>query len=325
MIGAGLLAKKAVERGLTSKPWVKTSLAPGSRVVTDYLEGAGLLPVPRAARLQHRRLRLHDLHRQQRTAARAGRPAHRRALLVAAAVLSGNRNFEARVHPQVRANYLASPMLVVAFALAGRVDIDLSREPLGHRHGRQAGVPQGHLAVARGGSRRPWPRSLKPGVFQQRYGSVFEGDETWQALEVPDGQPVRLGPGRPPTFRSHRSSPTCRAEPAPLRDITGARVLAVLGDSVTTDHISPAGSIPKNGPAARYLLEHGVEQADFNTFGARRGNHEVMMRGTFGNVRIRNALVPGKEGNWTPALPHRRGDLDLRRRDAVPGRQARRW
>jgi aconitate hydratase len=301
MIGAGLLARKALERGLMTKPWVKTSLAPGSRVVTDYLEGSGLLqyleqlrfnvvgygcttcignsgPLPEAVG------QLIDEHS-----------------LVAAAVLSGNRNFEARVHPQVRANYLASPVLVVAFALAGRVDIDLDREPLGTgKDGRPVFL------------REIWPTpaevldamatSLKPELFDRRYASVFEGDETWKALEVPQGSRYAWDESstyvqEPPFFRD---LPT---EPPALRDISGARVLAVLGDSVTTDHISPAGSIPKNGPAARYLKEHGVEQVDWNTFGSRRGNHEVMMRGTFGNVRISNALVPGKEGNWTLHFP----------------------
>jgi aconitate hydratase len=301
MIGAGLVARKAVERGLTTKPWVKTSLAPGSRVVTDYLEGSGLLPyleqlrfntvgygcttcIGNSGPLPEVVGRLIDEHS-----------------LVTAAVLSGNRNFEARVHPQVRANYLASPMLVVAFALAGRVNIDLDREPLGLGN-------DGRLVFLRD----IWPTqqevldamagALKPELFERRYGSVFDGDETWQSLRVPEGSRYAWDKAstyvqEPPFFID------LPAEPPPLRDVTDARVLAVLGDSVTTDHISPAGSIPKNGPAARYLREHGVEQADWNTFGSRRGNHEVMMRGTFGNVRIANALVPGKEGNWTLHFP----------------------
>ena len=301
MIGAGLLARKAIERGLSSKPWVKTSLAPGSRVVTDYLEGSGLLPyleqlgfdtvgygcttcIGNSGPLPEPVSQLIDEHS-----------------LVTAAVLSGNRNFEARIHPQVRANYLASPVLVVAFALAGRVDIDLTREPLGND---KDGKPV-YL-------REIWPTaeevrdamasSLKPALFERRYGSVFEGDETWQRLTVPEGSRYAWDPSstyvaEPPFFQN------LGAEPGPLRDISGARVLAVLGDSVTTDHISPAGSIPKNGPAAAYLREHGVEQVDWNTFGARRGHHEVMMRGTFGNVRIKNALTPDKEGNWTVHLP----------------------
>ncbi len=301
MIGAGLLARKAIERGLSSKPWVKTSLAPGSRVVTDYLEGSGLLPyleqlgfntvgygcttcIGNSGPLPEPVSQLIDEHS-----------------LVTTAVLSGNRNFEARIHPQVRANYLASPVLVVAFALAGRVDIDLTREPLGNG---KDGEPVYLKDI--------WPRaeevrdamasSLKPALFERRYGSVFEGDETWQRLSVPEGSRYAWDPAstyvaEPPFFQN------LGADPGPLRDIAGARVLAVLGDSVTTDHISPAGSIPKNGPAAAYLREHGVAQPDWNTFGARRGHHEVMMRGTFGNVRIKNALTPDREGNWTVHLP----------------------
>jgi aconitate hydratase len=301
MIGAGLLAKKAVERGLSAKPWVKTSLAPGSRVVTDYLEGSGLLRYLE-------QLRFNTVGYGCTTCIGNSGPLPEvvgqlvdEHALVTAAVLSGNRNFEARIHPQVRANYLASPMLVVAFALAGRVDIDLTRDSLGTgRDGRPVYL------------RDIWPSaeevraavtgSLKPELFERRYASVFEGDETWQQLPVPSGNRYAWDSAstyvqEPPFFAD--LSP----EPLPLRDIVGARVLAVLGDSVTTDHISPAGSIPKNGPAARYLREHDVEQPDWNTFGSRRGNHEVMMRGTFGNVRIVNALVPGKEGNWTLHFP----------------------
>jgi len=301
MIGAGLLAKKAVERGLETRAWVKTSMAPGSRVVTDYLKGSGLLPyleqlhfnivgygcttcIGNSGPLPEPIAQAIDEH-----------------ALVTAAVLSGNRNFEARVHPQVRANYLASPVLVVAFALAGQVDIDLDREPLGTG---KDGKPV-YL-------RDIWPSpkevadamaaSLKPALFRDRYASVFDGDDVWRALPVPEGSRYAWDSTstyvqEPPFFQE------LPAEPPPLRDVSAARVLAVLGDSVTTDHISPAGSIPKNGPAARYLREHGVEQTDWNTFGARRGNHEVMMRGTFGNVRIKNALVPDKEGNWTIHFP----------------------
>jgi aconitate hydratase len=296
LIGAGLLAKKAVEAGLARKPWVKTSLAPGSRVVTDYLEGSGLqayldrlgfqtvgygcttcignsgpLPEPIQAAI--------DEHG-----------------LVAAAVLSGNRNFEARVHPSVRANYLASPVLVVAFALAGRIDIDLNTEPLGI--GANGPVFLRDVWPAPQEIRDTMAASLSPALFTTRYGEVFEGDARWKALEVPTGSRYAWDPkstyvANPPFFQNLPKAPR------ELTDIAGARALAVLGDSVTTDHISPAGSIPKNGPAARYLLEHGVEQVDWNTFGSRRGHHEVMMRGTFGNVRIKNALVPDREGNWT--------------------------
>ncbi len=301
MIGAGLLARKAVERGLSTQPWVKSSLAPGSRVVTDYLEGSGLLPFLE-------RLRFNVVGYGCTTCIGNSGPLPEvigqmidEHALVTAAVLSGNRNFEARVHPQVRANYLASPMLVVAFALAGRVDIDLTQEPLGTgRDGNPVFL------------RDLWPTSeeirdamanaLRPELFERRYGAVFEGDETWRQLEVPEGNRYRWDERstyvqEPPFFRD------LPPDPPPLQDIAGARALAVLGGSVTTDHISPAGSIPKNGPAARYLREHGVEQVDWNTFGSRRGNHEVMMRGTFGNVRISNALVPGKEGNWTLHFP----------------------
>ncbi len=301
MIGAGLLAKKAIAKGLRSRPWVKTSLAPGSRVVTDYLRDAGLTPfldqlgfqtvgygcttcIGNSGPLQAPIARAIEEHS-----------------LVVAAVLSGNRNFEARVHPLVRANYLASPMLVVAFALLGRVDADLTTEPLGIS---DAGEPVFLRDI--------WPSSteiaaamstaLTPELFTHEYAKVFEGDQEWKDLEVPTGSRYAWDADStyvqlPPFFRQ------LSAEPDEMADVVNARVLAVLGDSVTTDHISPAGAIPKNGPAAQYLRDHGVEQPDWNTFGARRGNHEVMMRGTFGNVRIKNALVPDKEGNWTVHFP----------------------
>jgi aconitate hydratase len=280
---------------------VKTSLAPGSRVVTDYLKAAGLLP-------SLERLGFDVVGYGCTTCIGNSGPLPESVAqaidanqLVLAAILSGNRNFEARVHPQIRANYLASPMLVVAFALAGRIDLDPETEPLGI-----------------GSDGRPvflkeiWPTSeeinaamasaLSPELFTRQYASVFEGDAQWQALAVPGGSRFAWDAAstyiaEPPFFVD------LPAAPGGFSDIRGARVLAVLGDSVTTDHISPAGSIPKSGPAARYLLERGVAQVDWNTFGARRGHHEVMMRGTFGNVRIKNALVPGKEGNWTEHLP----------------------
>jgi aconitate hydratase A / 2-methylisocitrate dehydratase len=301
MVGAGLLARKAVERGLRSKPWVKTSLAPGSRVVTEYLKAADLLPYLEVLRFGVVGYGCTTCIGNSGPLPDVIQQAIDEHALVAAAVLSGNRNFEARVHPSVRANYLASPLLVVAFALAGRIDVDLDREPLGT--GRD-GAPV-YL-------RDIWPSSkeiadtmaasLKPEMFRQRYASVFDGDEVWQSLPVPPGNRYAWDPkstyvAEPPFFRD------LGTDPAPLGDIVQARALAVLGDSVTTDHISPAGSIPKNGPAARYLLEHGVQQVDWNTFGARRGHHEVMMRGTFGNVRIKNALTPDREGNWTVHLP----------------------
>ncbi len=301
MIGAGLLARNAVAKGLRTRPWVKTSLAPGSRVVTDYLRDAGLTPYLDQLGFQTVGYGcttcIGNSGPLPEPVARAVEEHH----LVVAAVLSGNRNFEARVHPLVRANYLASPMLVVAFALLGRVDADLTREPLGIS---DKGEPVFLRDI--------WPssaeisgamaRAVAPRLFEQQYAAVFDGDAEWKALAVPEGSRYAWDASstyvqHPPFFQE--LPPT----PAPLADIRGARALAVLGDSVTTDHISPAGAIPKSGPAARYLKDHGVEQPDWNTFGARRGNHEVMMRGTFGNVRIKNALVPDKEGNWTVHFP----------------------
>ena len=301
MIGAGLLAKKAIARGLRTRPWVKSSLAPGSRVVTDYLDKANL-----SASLDQ--LGFQTVGYGCTTCIGNSGPLPESVVkaieehsLVAASVLSGNRNFEARIHPQVRANYLMSPMLVVAFALIGRVDADLDRDPLG---------------IATDGTpvflRDIWPSpqeisdamaaAVGPDLFRHQYANVFKGDAEWQALNVPGGSRFAWDRNstyvqEPPFFID------MAAEAHDLSDITGARVLAVLGDSVTTDHISPAGAIPKSGPAARYLREHGVEQMDWNTFGARRGNHEVMMRGTFGNVRIKNRLVPETEGNWTLHFP----------------------
>jgi aconitate hydratase len=301
MVGAGLLAKKAVERGLMTKPWVKSSLAPGSRVVTDYLNGAGLTPFLDALRFQTVGYGCTTCIGNSGPLPDVVAQLIDEHSLVTCAVLSGNRNFEARVHPQVRANYLMSPMLVVAFALAGRIDIDLTREPLGTgKNGEPVFLRD--LWPTPEDLRDTMAAALKPEMFRTRYASVFDGDETWQELPVPEGTRYAWDPAstyvqEPPFFRE------LPPEPAPFADIVGARCLAVLGDSVTTDHISPAGSIPKNGPAARYLLDHGVQQVDWNTFGSRRGNHEVMMRGTFGNVRISNALVPGKEGNWTIHLP----------------------
>ena len=301
MVGAGLLAKKAVERGLASRPWVKTSMAPGSRVVTAYLEGARLMPY-------FERLGFNVVGYGCTTCIGNSGPlpepiaeAIEQHQLVTAAVLSGNRNFEARVHPQVRANYLGSPMLVVAFALAGRVDIDLASDPLGTGAGGEP-VFLRDLWPSAEEIRATMAASLRPELFTERYASVFEGDEEWRALSVPRGDRYAWDPAstyiqEPPFFQG------LGADPVPPGDITGARVLVSLGDSVTTDHISPAGAIPRNGPAAKFLREHGVEQPDWNTFGARRGNHEVMMRGTFGNVRIKNRLVPDREGNWTIHLP----------------------
>jgi aconitate hydratase len=301
MLAAGLLAKKAAERGLATKPWVKTSLAPGSKAVTDYLVHAGLMrsleqlrfflvgygcttcignsgPLPPAV---------------SRTIAEDG--------LVVASVLSGNRNFEGRIHPEVRANYLASPPLVVAYALAGRIDFDFAAEPLGTD---SAGKPV-YL-------RDIWPtqeevqatirQAIRPEAFAKSYSDVFKGDARWQKLSAPasdlfawqgESTYVKL----PPYFLN------MPAAPGALVDIAGGRALALLGDSITTDHISPAGSIKADSPAGQYLIAHGVAPADFNSYGARRGNHEVMIRGTFANVRLKNKLAPGTEGGFTRHLP----------------------
>jgi aconitate hydratase len=301
LIAAGLVAKKAVERGLKSKPWVKTSLAPGSKVVTEYLQHAGLLTYLE-------KLRFFLVGYGCTTCIGNSGPlpppiskAIEEKNLMVAAVLSGNRNFEGRVHPEVRANYLASPPLVVAYALAGRMDIDLTHEPLGIG---DDGKPVFLKDV--------WPTraeveeimraSVKSESFQKVYAEVFTGDEQWQKLQIPEGDLFKWDPSstyvkNPPYFDDMARSP------APLSDIKNARVLAVLGDSITTDHISPAGSIKKDSPAGKYLIEQGVQHKDFNSYGSRRGNHEVMVRGTFANVRLRNQLAPGTEGGFTRHLP----------------------
>jgi aconitate hydratase len=301
MLGAGLLAKKAVERGLRVKPWVKTSLAPGSKVVTDYLLAAGLTPYLE-------KLNFHLVGYGCTTCIGNSGPlpdaigaAIKDNQLIAVAVLSGNRNFEGRIHPLVRANYLASPPLVVAYALAGRMDMDLTSEPLGND---RAGKPV-YL-------RDIWPTpqeiestvraSVTTAQYTKQYSEVFEGDAHWKSLTVPKGDIYKWDPKStyiklPPFFENMPKTP------AALADIHGAKVLAILGDSVTTDHISPAGSIPVDSPAGKYLIANGVKPHEFNSYGARRGNHEVMMRGTFGNIRLRNQLAPGTEGGWTLFLP----------------------
>jgi len=301
MIGAGLLAKKAVERGLTVKPWVKTSLAPGSKVVTEYLVAAGLLAPLEA-------LKFHLVGYGCTTCIGNSGPlpepvsrAIQEGNLVAAAVLSGNRNFEGRIHPLVRANYLASPPLVVAYALAGSMEIDLRTEPLGRgRDGKDVFLKD--VWPTPDEIRRTMKAALRTEMFTEQYARVFEGDERWRALPVPEGDRFAWDAAstyvRQPSFLREIG-----LRPADLKEIAGARVLAVLGDSVTTDHISPAGSIAKDSPAARYLIEHGVSPADFNSYGSRRGNHEVMVRGTFANIRLRNQLAPGTEGGWTRHLP----------------------
>jgi aconitate hydratase len=301
MVAAGLVAKKAVEKGLTVPPWVKTSLAPGSKVVRDYLEKAGLLSYLE-------KIKFHIVGYGCTTCIGNSGPLPKEVSeaidekdLVVASVLSGNRNFEGRINSEVRANYLMSPPLVVAFALAGRIDLDLRKDPIGKgKDGQQV-----YLADL-------WPpqreveetirKSISSDMFTKSYGEVYEGDAQWRGLPVPKGE----------TYAWEKDSTYIRRapyfddmtlQPAPVEDIKGARVLAVLGDSVTTDHISPAGSIKKDSPAGKYLIEHGVKPGDFNSYGSRRGNHEVMVRGTFANVRLRNKMVPALEGGFTRHLP----------------------
>ena len=301
MVAAGLLAKKAVDRGLSVRAHVKTSLAPGSRVVSDYLDRAGLTPYLE-------RLGFHTVGYGCTTCIGNSGPlpdpvvtAIERGDLVAASVLSGNRNFEGRVHPHVKANYLASPPLVVAYALAGRVDVDLTAQPLGRDADGEA-VFLRDIWPSQDEIAKTIARALKPEMFETRYGNVFDGNEMWNAVVGQAGdlyawQAESTYVQEPPFFMD--LSP----ELDEIADIAGARVLAKLGDSVTTDHISPAGSIAVDSPAGRYLISKGVEPKDFNSYGSRRGNHEVMMRGTFANIRIRNLLAPGTEGGVTVHLP----------------------
>ncbi len=298
MMAAGLVAKRAVEAGLATKPWVKTSLAPGSRVVTDYLDRAGFTPY-----LEKLGFALVG-YGCTTCIGNAGPLIDEVAAAVddeglnVVAVLSGNRNFEGRVHPQARASYLASPPLVVAYALAGRADIDLATEPV-------AEGPDGPVFL-----QDLWPSpdevaaavrdAVTASQFEERYASIWDGDERWRALPTPDGpiydwDPASTYLAEPPFFAD--------MTPRPLEDIDGARALVKVGDSITTDHISPAGSIKADSPAGRYLIDRGVEPRDFNSYGARRGNHEVMVRGTFANIRLRNELAPGTEGPWTTYLP----------------------
>jgi aconitate hydratase len=301
MLAAGILAKKAVEKGLSVPPWVKTSLAPGSRVVTDYYKKSGLLPYLE-------KLRFNVVGYGCTTCIGNSGPLPTDVSksidehgLVAVSVLSGNRNFEGRVNVDVRANYLMSPPLVVAFALAGRIGHNFDSEPLGKD---QRGNPV-YL-------RDIWPtqqevadaidRGISSEGFRKEYATVSQGDANWQGLSFPTGEVYKWEPDstyirQAPYFQNMKK------QPDPVTDILGARVLAVLGDSVTTDHISPAGNIKANGPAGKYLAEHGVKPADFNSYGSRRGNHEVMVRGTFANVRLRNKLAPGTEGGVTRLLP----------------------
>ena len=301
MIGAGLLAKKAVERGLDVKPWVKTSLAPGSKVVTSYLEASGLIPYLQA-------LNFHTVGYGCTTCIGNSGPlpqpirdAIHDADLVAASVLSGNRNFEGRIGPDVRANFLASPPLVVAYAIAGTVNIDLENDPLGYD-------PTGEPVFLRD----VWPsqeeiraeihRSLKPDLFRQQYANVFTGNEQWNEVPISGGELYAWSPDstyiQEPTFFQEMGT-----ELPPVQPIVGARVLAVMPDSTTTDHISPAGAIAPDSPAGRYLAEKGVPRSEWNSYGSRRGNHEVMMRGTFANIRIKNQMLDGVEGGYTAYIP----------------------
>ncbi len=298
MVGAGLLAQKAVERGLTRKPWVKTSLAPGSKVVTDYLDRGGLTEP-----LEQLGFSLVGYGCTTCIGNSGPLPPEVSAAIEAedltvCSVLSGNRNFEGRIHPEVKMNYLASPPLCVAYALAGRMDLDLLTEPLGEGSDgepvylRDIWPSQAEVAEA-------VEAAVQSDMYRKSYGEVYEGDENWRELETPEGDRYAWDDRstyvkRPPYFEGMPAE-----APEGFEDIRGARVLALLGDSVTTDHISPAGAIKRDGPAGKYLIEHGVEQRDFNSYGSRRGNHEVMMRGTFANVRLRNRLAPGTEGGVT--------------------------
>src|SRR5579864_4940008 len=301
MVGAGLLAKKAVERGLKPKPWVKTSLAPGSKVVSDYLIESGLMPFLEQLNFHLVGYGCTSCIGNSGPLPEAVAEAVQKENLVVASVLSGNRNFEGRINALTKANYLASPPLVVAYALAGRVDIDLEKDPLGQD---QSGAPV-YL-------RDLWPttaeieatirRSINPDMFRHEYEKAFDGDATWRSLPTPTGSSTYTWDDlstyikKPPYFEN-------MVDPSkPVKDLERMRVLALLGDSVTTDHISPAGSIPADSPAGKYLIAQGVQPRDFNSYGARRGNHEVMVRGTLANIRLRNQLAPGTEGGWTQHL-----------------------
>ena len=301
MIAAGLLAKKAVERGLTRRPWVKTSLAPGSKVVTEYLRVAGLTPY-----LDQLGFNLVGYGCTTCIGNSGPLPddvsleVEARSLVVAS-VLSGNRNFEGRIQQQVRANYLASPPLVVAYALAGRMTLDLTTEPLGvGSHGEPVYLRE--IWPAEREIQETMLAAVRADMFREQYAHVFAGDERWQSLSVPTGDRF-VWEADSTYIRNPPFLEDLTLEPSAPRDIVGARLLAVLGDSITTDHISPAGAIKKDSPAGKYLIEHGVQPPDFNSYGARRGNHEVMMRGTFANTRLRNQMAPGTEGGWTIYQP----------------------
>jgi len=301
MVGAGLLAKKAVERGLTRKPWVKTSLAPGSKVVTEYYDKAGLMPYLEALGFFTVGYGCTTCIGNSGPLPAAVSQAIEEGGLVACAVLSGNRNFEARIHAEVKANYLASPPLVVAYALAGRMDLDLVTEPLGQdRDG--ADVFLSDIWPSPAEVQETMAAAIDEDMFRKAYADVFHGDPAWRELEIPSGDLYEWDEAstyirRPPYFEG------MSREAGTVENVHGARCLVMVGDSVTTDHISPAGSIKPASPAGEYLLAHGIQRGDFNSYGSRRGNHEVMVRGTFANVRLRNQLVPGSEGTWTAHLP----------------------
>jgi aconitate hydratase len=300
MIAAGLLAKKAVERGLQRKPWVKSSLAPGSKVVTDYYRRAGLEQYLDELGFNLVGYGCTTCIGNSGPLPDAIGEAVTEGDLVVCAVLSGNRNFEARIHSDVKANYLASPPLVVAYALAGRMDVDLLNEPIGE--GDDGPVYLRDIWPTSAEIDETIASSIDGAMFKSAYADVFTGDERWRALDTPAGDLFAWDPDStyvrlPPYFDG------MPREPRPVEDIAGARVLVMLGDSVTTDHISPAGAIRPDSPAGKYLIEHGVERREFNSYGARRGNHEVMVRGTFANVRLKNLLVTGSEGTWTVHLP----------------------
>jgi aconitate hydratase len=306
MIGAALLAKNAVERGLSSKPWVKTSLAPGSKVVSDYYDRAGLTPYLNKLGFDLVGYGCTTCIGNSGPLIPEVSEAVNDADLAVAAVLSGNRNFEGRINPDIKMNYLASPPLVVAYALAGSMDLDLLTEPLGTG---EDGQPVYLHDI--------WPSTaeidevvrscIASEMFRADYADVFAGDERWQSLPTPEGRTFTWDAEstyvrKPPYFEG------MQREPQPVTDIDGARVLLKLGDSVTTDHISPAGSIRADSPAGKYLAEHGVQRRDFNSYGSRRGNHEVMIRGTFANIRLRNQVAPGTEGGFTRDFTQGEGD-----------------
>jgi aconitate hydratase A / 2-methylisocitrate dehydratase len=302
MIGAGLVAKKAAERGLKAKPWVKTSLAPGSKVVTRYLDEAGLTPYLEQVGFYTVGYGCTTcIGNSGPLPDEVAKPIQERDLVVSA-VISGNRNFEGRVHPLVRANYLASPPLVVVYALAGTVDIDLTVEPVGvDRDGNPVYLRD--LWPSQDEIKATIARSLHPDMYRQEYGNVFGGNEAWNAIPVSGGNLFPWDDENSTYVHEPPFFVNLSAEPSTPAEILGAKALAVLGDSITTDHISPAGGIEANSPAGRYLIGRGVPVSEFNQYGARRGNHEVMLRGTFANIRIRNRLTPGVEGGYTVYQP----------------------